>query len=160
MMNGIKYDMAKRTKAGKGAILRAIVGAYIAYLAFCAFADAIRSFKALAPDALSPAKAKGARLVFRGVAMSMSNPLTILFFLAFLPGFTTSDSSLSPAFQTFLLGTLFCAIVPFVYLPAIVAVDFFRDRFVGSVKATACLKLASAIMLSAVVVVLVLKTVI
>lgn len=37
MMNGIKYDMAKRTKAGKGAILRAVVGAYIAYLAFKVF---------------------------------------------------------------------------------------------------------------------------
>jgi len=128
--------------------------AYIAYLAYGAFADAIRSFRASSPDALRPATARGMRLVLRGIAMSMSNPLTILFFLAFLPSFTTSSSSLSPAVQTLLLGTLFCALVPFVYLPVIVAADFFRAKLVGSVKATATLKLVSAIMLSAVVVVL------
>ena len=86
--------------------------------------------------------------------MSMSNPLTILFFLAFLPSFTTSSASLSPAMQTLLLGTLFCALVPFVYFPIILAADFFRARLIGSVKATACLKLTSAIMLAAVVAVL------
>ena len=128
--------------------------AYIAYLAYCAFADAIRSFRASSPDTLRPATARGVRLFLRGIAMSMSNPLTILFFLAFLPSFTTSSSSLSPAVQTLLLGTLFCALVPFVYLPVIVAADFFRARLVGSVKATACLKLTSAIMLAAVVAVL------
>ena len=132
-----------------------IVGvAYIAYLAYGAFADAIRSFRAVSPDTLHPATARGVRLFLRGIAMSMSNPLTILFFLAFLPSFTTSSSSLSPAVQTLLLGTLFCALVPFVYLPVIVAADFFRARLVGSVKATACLKLTSAIMLAAVVAVL------
>ena len=136
------------------AAIQIVGAAYIAYLAFGAFADAFRSFRASSPDALRPAKASGMRLVFRGIAMSMSNPLTILFFLAFLPSFTTSSSSLSPALQTFLLGTLFCALVPFVYVPAIVAADFFRERLVGSVKATACLKLVSAIMLAAVVVVL------
>ena len=128
--------------------------AYIAYLAYGAFADAIRSFRAASPDALRPATARGVRLFLRGIAMSMSNPLTILFFLAFLPSFTTSSSSFSPAVQTFLLGTLFCALVPFVYLPMILAADFFRARLVGSVKATACLKLTSATMLAAVVAVL------
>ena len=128
--------------------------AYIAYLAYGAFAAAIRSFHASSPDALRPATARGVRLFLRGIAMSMSNPLTILFFLAFLPSFTTSNSSISPAVQTLLLGTLFCALVPFIYLPAIVAADFFRSRLVGSVKATASLKLVSAIMLTAVVAVL------
>ena len=125
--------------------------AYIAYLAYAAFADAIRSFRSSSPDALRPATARGMRLFLRGIAMSMSNPLTILFFLAFLPSFTTSSSSLSPVVQTLLLGTLFCALVPFVYLPAIVAADFFRAQLVGSAKATSCLKLVSAIMLAAVV---------
>ncbi len=133
--------------------------AYIAYLAFDVFADAIRSFRTASPDALRHVTARGMRLFLRGVAMSMSNPLTILFFLAFLPSFTTSNSSLSPAVQTLLLGTLFCALVPFVYLPAIVAADFFRSRLVGSAKATACLKLASALMLAAVVAVLATKIV-
>ena len=47
------------------------------------------------------------------------------------------------------------SLVPFIYLPAIVAADFFRSRLVGSAKATACLKLVSALMLAAVVAVLV-----
>ncbi len=128
--------------------------AYIAYLAYAAFADAIRSFRASSPDALRPATARGMRLFLRGIAMSMSNPLTILFFLAFLPSFTTSDSALAPAVQTLLLGTLFCALVPFVYLPVIIAADFFRAKLVRSVRATAMLKLVSAVMLSAVVAVL------
>ena len=135
-------------------VIQIIGAAYIAYLAYGAFADAFRSVRAASPDALRPATARGLRLFLRGIAMSMSNPLTILFFLAFLPNFTTSSSSLSPAMQTLLLGTLFCALVPFIYFPIILAADFFRARLVGSVKATACLKLVSALMLAAVVAVL------
>ena len=135
-------------------IIQIVGAAYIAYLAYGAFADALRSFRALSPDVLRPATACGLRLFLRGIAMSMSNPLTILFFLAFLPNFTASSSSFSPAMQTLFLGTLFCALVPFIYFPAIVAADFFRARLVGSVKATACLKLVSALMLAAVVAVL------
>ena len=135
-------------------VIQIIGAAYIAYLAYGAFADAFRSFRAASPDALRPATARGLRLFLRGIAMSMSNPLTILFFLAFLPNFTTSSSSLSPAMQTLLLGTLFCALVPFIYFPIILAADFFRARLVGSVKATACLKLVSALMLAAVVAIL------
>ena len=135
-------------------VIQIVGAAYIAYLAYGAFADAFRSFSAASPDALRPATARGLRLFLRGIAMSMSNPLTILFFLAFLPNFTTSSSSLSPAMQTLLLGTLFCALVPFIYFPIILAADFFRARLVGSVKATACLKLVSALMLAAVVAIL------
>ncbi len=135
-------------------VIQIVGAAYIAYLAYGAFADAFRSFRAASPDALRPATARGLRLFLRGIAMSMSNPLTILFFLAFLPNFTTSSSSLSPAMQTLLLGTLFCALVPFIYFPIILAADFFRARLVGSVKATACLKLVSALMLAAVVAIL------
>ena len=135
-------------------VIQIVGAAYIAYLAYGAFADAFRSFRATSPDALRPATARGLRLFLRGIAMSMSNPLTILFFLAFLPNFTTSSSSLSPAMQTLLLGTLFCALVPFIYFPIILAADFFRARLVGSVKATACLKLVSALMLAVVVAVL------
>ena len=135
-------------------IIQIVGAAYIAYLAYGAFADALRSFRASSPDVLRPATACGLRLFLRGIAMSMSNPLTILFFLAFLPNFTASSSSFSPAMQTLFLGTLFCALVPFIYFPAIVAADFFRARLVGSVKATACLKLVSALMLAAVVAVL------
>ena len=132
-----------------------IVGvAYIGYLAFGSFREAWAGFRQRDGHALNPAAARGWRLVGRGIFMSMSNPLTILFFLAFLPNFTREDSACAPAVQVLLLGTLFCALVPFIYFPIILAADFFRARLVGSVKATACLKLASALMLAAVVAVL------
>ncbi len=139
---------------GVMAVIQAVGAAYIAYLAFCAFKDAFRSFRATDADALHPATARGLRLVWRGVFMSMSNPLTVLFFLAFLPNFTKPDASFPPAVQTLLLGTVFCALVPFIYFPVILTADFFRARILGSAKATACLKLASALMLTAVVAIL------
>lgn len=128
--------------------------AYIAYLALGAFKEAWASFKSTESGLTGGATARGWRLVGRGILMSMSNPLTILFFLAFLPNFTHEGSSIPPSIQTLLLGTLFCALVPFVYLPFIFAADFFRTRLLGSPKATACLKLVSAMMLTAVVMIL------
>lgn len=127
---------------------------YIAYLAFCAWMDAAAEARRGKGASAAPATAKGWRLVARGVCMAMSNPLTILFFLAFLPGFTCQGSPLSPALQTFLLGTLFCALVPFVSVPAILAADFFRSRLLGSPKAMAALKFISAAMLSGVAAIL------
>ena len=128
-----------------------IVGvAYIGYLAFGSFREAWAGFRQHDGSALNPAAARGWRLVGRGIFMSMSNPLTILFFLAFLPNFTREESTFSPAVQVLFLGTLFCALVPFIYFPIILAADFFRARLLGSAKATACLKLVSALMLAAV----------
>ena len=134
--------------------IQVIGAAYIAYLAFGAFKEAWASFKAKEAGLTGGATARGWRLVGRGILMSMSNPLTILFFLAFLPNFTHEGASIPPSVQTLLLGTLFCALVPFIYLPFIFAADFFRTRLLGSPKATACLKLVSALMLVAVVMIL------
>ena len=134
--------------------IQAVGTVYIAYLAFGAFREAWASFKSTESGLVGGATARGWRLVGRGILMSMSNPLTILFFLAFLPNFTHEGASLPPSIQTLLLGTLFCALVPIVYLPFIFACDYFRTRLLGSPKATACLKLVSAIMLAAVVMIL------
>ena len=131
--------------------------AYIGYLAFGSFKEAWAGFRKRGANSFSPATAKGWRLVGRGVFMSMSNPLTILFFLAFLPNFTREGASLSPAVQVLLLGTLFCALVPFIYFPIILAADFFRARLLGSAKATAYLKLVSALMLAAVALILLMQ---
>lgn len=128
---------------------------YIGYLALCTFREALAGFLQRGSTMLHPAHAKGLRLVGRGIFMSMSNPLTILFFLAFLPNFTKEGAAFAPAMQTLLLGTLFCALVPFVYFPIILAADSLRNRLLGSSRATAYLKLASAFMLTAVVAVLV-----
>ena len=131
--------------------------AYIAYLAFGSFREAVSGFRRRADNALCPASASGWRLVGRGILMSMSNPLTILFFLAFLPNFTRNDSALPPALQVLLLGSLFCAIVPFIYFPIILAADFFRARLAGSAKTTASLKLVSALMLTSVALILLMQ---
>ena len=128
--------------------------AYIGYLALGSFREAWAGFRQRDGHALNPAAARGWRLVGRGVFMSMSNPLTILFFLAFLPNFTQQESTFPPAVQVLFLGTLFCALVPFIYFPIILAADFFRARLLGSAKATACLKLVSALMLAAVALIL------
>ena len=128
---------------------------YIGYLAFGSFKEAYAGFRQRGENALNPAKARGWRRVGRGVFMAMSNPLTILFFLAFLPNFAQQESTVPPAVQVLFLGTLFCALVPFIYFPIILAADFFRARLLGSAKATACLKLVSALMLAAVALILV-----
>ena len=130
---------------------------YIAYLAFGSFREAWAGFHRRSAHALNPARASGWGLVERGVLMSMSNPLTILFFLAFLPNFTQKGAAVSPSVQVLLLGTLFCALVPFIYFPIILAADFFRARLIGSATATASLKLVSALMLAAVAAILALQ---
>ena len=134
--------------------IQAMGVAYIAYLALGAFREALAGFREKGAGALRPATASGWRLVGRGVLMSMSNPLTILFFLAFLPNFTTKDAAFPPAVQVLLLGTLFCALVPFIYFPVILAADYLRTRLLGSAMFSACLKLVSALMLAAVAAVL------
>lgn len=130
---------------------------FISYLAFGSLRDAWRSYRGNGSEAFHPAQAQGWKLIRRGVAMSMSNPLTILFFLAFLPNFTREGSSLSPAVQTLLLGTLFCALVPFIYMPVILAADALRAKLVGSAGFAVGLKLVSGLMLVAVVIVLALE---
>lgn len=127
---------------------------FIGSLAVGALRDAWRSYCSRSADAFRPAQARGWALIRRGVAMSMSNPLTILFFLAFLPNFTSEGSVLSPALQTFLLGTLFCFLVPWIYLPVIFAADALRSRLVGSARFAVGLKLVSGLMLIGVVVIL------
>lgn len=134
-----------------------VVGiAYIAYLAVQSFREAVRDGRGGEPT-LAPARGIGLALVRRGIAMSMSNPLTILFFLAFLPGFTRDGAALSPAVQTLLLGTLFCVLVPVVYVPIILAADALRARLVGSRLFLAGLKALSGLILASVAVLLALN---
>jgi len=141
-----------------------IVGVcYIGYLAVRSLQEAFVGFRGTAgrvpgmPASARDPSAPKRSFFRRGVAMAMSNPLTILFFLAFLPNFTRTESSLSPALQTFLLGTLFCVLVPVVHLPVIFAADAFRARLIGSARFAVGLKALSGILLLAVVAVLLLS---
>ncbi len=128
--------------------------AYIAYLAFTSFREAVAECRGRAVADARPERRAGWPLFRRGIAMSMSNPLTILFFLAFLPGFTRSGCGIHPALQTLALGTLFCLLVPLVYGPIILLADAFRSRLSGNPRFSAGLKALSALILAAVVAIL------
>ena len=128
--------------------------AYIGYLAFGCLVEARNGFRAPSGFSLSSPHERGIRLVGRGILMSMSNPLTIMFFLAFLPHFTSQDSGLSPSVQILMLGTLFCAIVPILYLPIICAADALKTMIESKPRFSPSIKLASGCLLAAVVVLL------
>ena len=123
--------------------------AYIGYLAV-----AWNGFHAPKGFVLASPHEHGLRLVARGILMSMGNPLTIMFFLAFLPHFTSRASTHPPAVQILLLGTLFCALVPFIYLPIILAADAFKTALERSPRFAPTIKLVSGLLLVAVVVLL------
>jgi len=77
--------------------------AYLLYLAWCAFkAKPQQSQNTLQKHTNSPARV----LYRRGIIMNLTNPKVSLFFLAFLPQFTSSARG-SVALQTISLGALF-----------------------------------------------------
>lgn len=127
---------------------------YIAYLAYGCFAEAWKGFAAEKGLALTSPSERGARLFVRGIVMAMSNPLTIIFFLAFLPHFTAENSRLAPSAQIFLLGTLFCLLVPFVYIPMICGANALKEALERRPKASPAIKLFSGLLLTLVVILL------
>ena len=128
--------------------------AYIGYLAYGCLAEAWRGFRAPEGFALASPSERGLRLVGRGVLMSMSNPLTIMFFLAFLPHFTSANTDLPPSLQILLLGTLFCALVPFIYFPIICAANALKTMLERKPRFAPSIKLLSGLLLVAVVLLL------
>ncbi|HEY9280754.1 MAG TPA: LysE family translocator [Eoetvoesiella sp.] len=82
-------------------VLKLLGAAYLAYLAWGAF----RAKGSTAPGQPPPCQPKG-QLFRRGVIMNLTNPKVSLFFLAFLPQFT-SPARGSVALQTISLGGLF-----------------------------------------------------
>ena len=129
---------------------------YIAYLAVMSLKECRDGLRGESAAAASDVPQAG-KFFRRGVAMAASNPLTILFFLAFLPQFMREDSSWSPAMQTIALGTIFCLLVPLFDIPFVLAAGFFRARLSGTAKLPAVLKGISGLILAAVVVLLVLR---
>lgn len=125
--------------------------AYIGFLAYGSLAEALRGFRAPDGIAFASPHERGLRLVGRGVLMAMGNPLTIMFFLAFLPHFATQGSRVPPSVQVFLLGTLFCALVPVVYLPIVCAADALRAQLERRPRLAPAIKLVSGLLLVAVV---------
>jgi threonine/homoserine/homoserine lactone efflux protein len=82
-------------------VLKLLGAAYLVYLAWGAF----RAKSSASPGEPAPRQSKG-QLFRRGIVMNLTNPKVSLFFLAFLPQFT-SPSRGSVALQTLSLGALF-----------------------------------------------------
>ena len=135
-------------------VVRIVGMSYIGCLAFGCLREAWIGYRSRVGLRLAAPLERGRRLLVRGVLMAMSNPLTIIFFLAFLPHFTSDGSSLPPGVQVLLLGTLFCALVPFVYLPIIFAADTLKATLERKPRFAPTVKLISGLMLVAVVVLL------
>lgn len=121
---------------------------YIAYLAYGCYAEAWKGFRSPRGLPLASPTERGLRLVLRGIIMAMSNPLTIMFFLAFLPHFTAANAALVPSVQIFLLGTLFCLLVPFVYVPIICGADALKTALERYPKFAPAMKLFSGLLLT------------
>lgn len=81
--------------------LKLVGAAYLVYLAWGAFRT-----RANTEQSAKPPRQSGATLYRRGIIMNLTNPKVSLFFLAFLPQFT-SPARGSVALQTLSLGVLF-----------------------------------------------------
>ena len=96
-------------------------------------------------------------LFLRGLCMAMANPLTFFFFVSFLPGYVDGGSEIPPAVQTLVLGGVFCALVPLVYVPEILAAGWVRSRFAGGARGAAAVEIFSGAVLLAVAFLLAVK---
>lgn len=82
-------------------VLKLVGAMYLLYLAWQAFQASVHRL-----DATVPALRSNGALYRRGIIMNITNPKVTIFFLAFLPQFTSADhGALVP--QIFLLGGLF-----------------------------------------------------
>jgi threonine/homoserine/homoserine lactone efflux protein len=69
----------------------------------------------------------------RGIIMNITNPKVSIFFLAFLPQFTSPEKG-SPAIQIFILGTLFIVVAFVIFLAISVLAGTLGSRLKGSLK--------------------------
>lgn len=90
------------TSAAAFTALKLAGAAYLVYLAWGAF----RAHGASVPANEKPAKRGKLQLYRRGIVMNLTNPKVSLFFLAFLPQFTSPERG-SVALQILSLGALF-----------------------------------------------------
>jgi threonine/homoserine/homoserine lactone efflux protein len=82
-------------------VLKWVGGAYLAWLAWQAFRAPVRALD----DGVAP-QAAGSALFVRGVAMNLTNPKVLLFFLAFLPQFVEPNAG-AVALQVMWFGLCF-----------------------------------------------------
>lgn len=123
-------------------VLKLLGAAYLLYLAWGAW----RAPAPLAAGVGAPADAAQAwqRLVLRGVAMNLTNPKVVLFFLALLPQFVQAGRG-PVALQMVWFGLLFIAAATLVFSTVVLAADALRGRLARSARAQRGLNRAAAL---------------
>ena len=132
-------------------ILKTVGAAYLLYLAWQAFRASASRINNGSADKLS-----AARLYRRGIIMNITNPKVSIFFLAFLPQFT-SPANGSVAVQVMMLGLLFILITLLVFSGVAMAagslgrllnrspkIQVYMNRIAGTVFGGLAFKLATA----------------
>lgn len=132
-------------------VLKLVGAMYLLYLAWQAFQSSVHRL-----DASVPALRSNAALYRRGIIMNITNPKVTIFFLAFLPQFTSPDhGTLAP--QIFLLGGLFILVSLIIFssiafmagalgnwLNTSHEAQFYLNRIAGTVFILLALKLMTA----------------
>ena len=90
------------------------------------------------------------QVFLRGIFMAMANPLTVFFFLSFLPRFVSRGGGTSAAAQTLFLGAVFCALVPLFDVPAVFAAGWLHAKAEGNSRLGPAVKIASGAILLAI----------
>ncbi len=132
-------------------ILKTVGAAYLLYLAWQAFRSSASRFDNEAANSLS-----AARLYRRGIIMNITNPKVSIFFLAFLPQFT-SPANGSVAVQVMMLGLIFILMTFLVFSGVALAagnlgrllsrsprIQVYMNRIAGTIFAGLAFKLATA----------------
>lgn len=108
-------------------VLKYIGVGYLLYLAF----KAIRSRNQADADQPQAVGEAGRKLYLRGIIMNITNPKVSLFFLAFLPQFTSPENGSIPM-QMLILGALFIVVAFAVFSIAALAAGVIGKRLQGN----------------------------
>ena len=124
-------------------VVKAAGAAYLVYLGI----QAIRHRRARADAATEPAPAaRPWRLLLQGFLVGVSNPKTIVFFIAVLPQFVDYDGGSIPA-QLLVLGALFVTIALLTDSVWALAAGFARDWFATSPRRISTLGATGGVMM-------------
>jgi threonine/homoserine/homoserine lactone efflux protein len=131
-----------QTSAVAFTLLKAVGAMYLLYLAWQAFTASAEKVQGKALPFLSDAA-----LYRRGIIMNITNPKVSIFFLAFLPQFTSVDNgALAP--QIFLLGALFISIALVIFSLIAVLAGRLGDWMNSSPKAQLYLNRTAGVVLT------------
>lgn len=114
------------------ALLKFVGAAYLLYLAWGAWRAPVQALPGAADGTAAPAQ-PARRLVARGLAMNLTNPKVVFFFLAFLPQFVQPGAG-PVAGQLLWFGLLFIVATLLVFGAVVLAAGLLRARLVRSAR--------------------------